>query len=429
VKTYSELFAVREFRVLFLTQCLNIASYAVAGLALGTITYEATGSPVLTGLSMFGAPLLRLVGQWLFGSGADLARPRTAIMLVIGSTLVADLLQAVPGLPWGWRFVLLGLPPLVGSAFGGSMIALVADVLPPDAFVLGRATINVAVGLMQVVGFAVGGFLLLHFTTTELFLGSAGVLAVAVVLVRRGVSDHPPRAAPTSVVRRSREVNRRLLGSRVVRPVLLTMWVPNGLVVGCEALYVPFAGERAGWLFAVGAAGMLLGDVVVGRFVRVDVRDRLIGPLRILLALPYLAFFLVPSLPVAAVLVFVASVGYAASLPLQERLVAHTGGESRGQVFGLSGTGLMVGQALGALLGGAVAALLGVGVEAAATAMTVMALASLVVSLAVTPSLRRSRVGPRVGSCVARGKFGVGAGAGVDDIGGGRGARPRRASS
>jgi hypothetical protein len=53
----------------------------------------------------------------------------------------------------------------------------------------------------------------------------------------------------------------------------------------------------------------------------------------------------------------------------------------------------MVGQALGALLGGAVAGVLGVGPEAAAQAMGVMALASVVVSVALTPSLRRSRPG------------------------------------
>jgi predicted MFS family arabinose efflux permease len=197
-------------------------------------------------------------------------------------------------------------------------------------------------------------------------------------------------------VRRTRAVNRALLGSRVIRPLYLTMWVPNGLIVGCEALFVPFAGERAGYLFAVTAAGMLLGDIVVGRFLAVAVRDRLIGPLRLLLAVPYLAFFLVPSLPYAAALAFVASVGYSASLPLQERLVSHTDGQARGQVFGLQGTGLMVGQAVGALLGGAVASALGVGPVAAAHAMGAMAVASVVVSIALTPSLRRSRPGAPV---------------------------------
>ena len=103
-----------------------------------------------------------------------------------------------------------------------------------------------------------------------------------------------PARSTTSLVKRTREVNRRLLGSRVVRPIYLTLWVPNGLIVGCEALFVPFAGERAGYLFAVSAAGMLIGDVVVGRFVPTALRDRLIGPLRFLLAVPYLGFFLVP---------------------------------------------------------------------------------------------------------------------------------------
>jgi MFS family permease len=393
VRTYRQLFAVREFRVLFVVQCLNIGAYAVASLALGTITFEATGSPVLTALAMFGAPLLRLVGQSLFGSGSDLVRPRTALVVVVGATLVADLLQALPGLGWGWRFVLLALPPLVTSALGGSMMALVSDILPPDGFILGRATMNIAVGGMQIVGFGVGGLLLVRFTTTQLFLGSAAALLVAVVLLRLGLSDHPPRAATTSLVKRTREVNRRLLGSRVVRPIYLTLWVPNGLIVGCEALFVPFAGQRAGYLFAVSAAGMLIGDVVVGRFVRTAARDRLIEPLRFLLAVPYLGFVLVPSLPYAAALAFVASVGYAASLPLQERLVSHTDADMRGQVFGLQSTGLMVGQALGALLGGAAAAALGVGPVAAAQAMGVMALASLVVSMALIPGLRRSRPG------------------------------------
>jgi predicted MFS family arabinose efflux permease len=396
VKTYRQLFAIREFRVLFLVQCINIGSYAVASLALGTITFAATGSPVLTALAMFGAPLMRIVGQTLFGSGSDLVRPRTALVLVVGTTLVTDLLQALPGLAWGWRFALLAVGPLITSALGGSMMALVSDILPPDGFILGRATMNIAVGGMQIVGYGVGGLLLISFTTTQLFLGAAAALFVAVLLLRLGLSDHPPRNAGASLVRRTREVNRALLGSRVIRPLYLTMWVPNGLIVGCEALFVPFAGERAGYLFAVTAAGMLLGDVVVGRFLAVTVRDRLIGPLRLLLAVPYLAFFLVPSLPYAASLAFVASVGYSASLPLQERLVSHTDGQARGQVFGLQGTGLMVGQALGALLGGAVAAALGVGPTAAAHAMGSMAVASVVVSIALTPGLRRSRPGAEV---------------------------------
>ena len=391
VKTYRQLFSVGEFRVLFLSQCLTLAAHSVASLALGTITYQATGSPVLTALSMFGGPLVRLVGTAFLGAIADIIRPRTALMVVALAGVTADLLQAIPGMPWGWRFALLAIPWLVMSATGGSMIALMSDILPPDAFILGRSTINIAVGVMQIVGYGLGGVLLLRFTTTQLFLGAAVASLVTLVMVRFGLRDHPPRVAGAKVVGRTREVNRRLLGSRLLRPVFLALWVPNGLVVGCEALFVPYAGERAGYLVAAAAAGMLIGDIVVGRFVSESVREHLIEPLRVLLAVPYLGFLLVPSLPVAMGLGFLASAGFAASLPLQERLVQHTTAEVRGQVFGLNSTGLMVGQAVGAFLGGLVAQSLGPEHEDVARAMAVMAALSLVTTVALTPGLRRSR--------------------------------------
>jgi predicted MFS family arabinose efflux permease len=164
------------------------------------------------------------------------------------------------------------------------------------------------------------------------------------------------------------------------------MWVPNGLIVGCEALFVPFGGHPgAGYLFAMAAAGMLLGDVLVGRFVPPERRDRLIGPMRFLLATPYLAFFLAPSLGIALALTFVASVGYSASLPLQERLVGASDDTHRGQAFGLYSSGLMVGQAVGAVIGGGLASWLG-----AAHAMGVLSVASIAVSAALVAGLRRS---------------------------------------
>ena len=81
----------------------------------------------------------------------------------------------------------------------------------------------------------------------------------------------------------------------MLRPVYLALWVPNGLVVGCEALIVPFAGDGAGFLFAATAVGMLVGDVLMGRLVPPQWRDRLVEPARFLLAVP------VAGLPVGAV--------------------------------------------------------------------------------------------------------------------------------
>jgi MFS family permease len=395
MRTYRELFAVPEFRVLFTTTSLNVAAGSVGSLALGTLVYAETRSPLLSAFVMFGGPLVRLTTSWFLLSLADLWRPRTALMLGAGVMAVGDALQAVPDLAMPVRLVLLVVPWILLSATGGSMIALVSEIVPEGSFVFARATVNIAVGVMQIVGFGLGGLLLLSFTTSQLFLGAAATCVVVLLLVRFGLRDHPPRATGPAV-RRSRAVNRLLLGSRTLRPVYLALWVPNGLVVGCEALIVPYAGEGAGFLFAATAVGMLAGDVLMGRVVPPVWRDRLVEPARLLLALPWLAFPLQPSLSVACALAAVASVGYCASLPLQERLVTWTAADIRGQVLGLHSLGMMSMQGVGALLAGAVATMLGADARAAGLAIGVMAGASLLVTISLVPGLRRSRQGSPV---------------------------------
>jgi predicted MFS family arabinose efflux permease len=178
-------------------------------------------------------------------------------------------------------------------------------------------------------------------------------------------------------------LNRALWTTPSIRPTLLAAWLPNGLIVGAEAMYVPYAVESAGVLFVAGAAGMLLGDVVVGRWMPAPVRERWSSPLRALLAIPYLLFVLHPAIPVAAAAVFVASVGYAATLGLQQRLVDRVPATLTGQAIGLEGSGRMTFQAIGASVIGSVAEFTG-----PATAMTVAGVASLLATLSLWIPLR-----------------------------------------
>jgi hypothetical protein len=284
------------------------------------------------------------------------------------------------------------------SATGGATLALVADILPEGSYVFGRSTLNIAVGGMQIAGYGLSGILLLHLSVAALFRGAAVASAVGVVIVARGVGRHPRRAAGGSVVRRARAINRALLASPLLRPVYLAGWIPNGLIVGCESLFVPLAGRSAGYLFATTAAGMLTGDVLVGRFASARLRRVLVEPLRFLLAAPYVLFLVHPSLVVAAVLGFLASIGYAASLPLQERLVDYTSPGIRGQVLGLNSAGMMAMQGTAAVLAGLLAQRVSGG---PAVAIGALGCASLVISLALIPGLRRTQGQP--GSPVAAG--------------------------
>lgn len=79
MRTYRQLFAVAEFRALFVVQCLAVGGASIGNLALGTITYASTGSTLLTSLAVFGGPIIRLVASWFLASTADLIRPRNAL--------------------------------------------------------------------------------------------------------------------------------------------------------------------------------------------------------------------------------------------------------------------------------------------------------------------------------------------------------------
>ena len=164
----------------------------------------------------------------------------------------------------------------------------------------------------------------------------------------------------------------------------LALWVPNGLIVGCESLFVPYAPGHAGLLFAFAALGMLAGDTLAGRFVPARWRERLGAPLRLLLAAPYLIFALQPALPIAVAAVTIASVGYSASLLLQQRLMALTPDELSGHALGLQSSGMLAMQGVGAAIAGMIAEHISPG-----AAMAVMAAMSVTVTLLLAPGLRR----------------------------------------
>ncbi|MBC2905943.1 MFS transporter [Streptomyces cupreus] len=386
--TYRELFGIGEFRVLFVVRLFAMTGVVLSGLALGTVMFHETGSPLLTAASLFGGPLVQLVTARYLLASSDLMRPRTAMIVMASISTTTATLQMLPGLSWWMRFLILAGGYVAMAATSGTVLALLSDIVPKDAFVLARATMNITVGGMQIIGNGVGAVLLAVMSPSWLFAVAATVGLCSGLTSRYGLADRPARAAG-KVVERSRRVNRELLTSPVLKPLYLMMWVPNGLVVGCEALFIPYATDDAGYLLAAGAVGMLLGDIVVGRFVPEALRDRLILPLRALLAVPFLVFPLAPPVPFAAVLVGLSAVGFAASLPLQERLVRNTREDVRGQAFGLSTTGLMAGQATGAVLAGGIAEVFP-GDRPVGWTMATMAVLSLLVSGVLRQGLRRS---------------------------------------
>jgi MFS family permease len=375
---------VPEFTPLFLVSCVRYAAGTMSGLALATLVYARTGSPLLSALSMFGASFAQVIGAATLLSLSDRVRPRAA-MIVLGLIFtVATAALAVPSAPV-WVLLAIELATgLVSSAGGGIQWGLVNEILPEGGYILGRSVFNMAGGIMQIVGFASGGVVIALLSARGALLVAAALFLTSVVLVRTSLTERPARALGRASVRETWAGNRRLWSLPARRTVFLAMWVPNGLIVGCEALFVPYAPHAAGLFFVAAAAGMLAGDTAVGRFVPADWRGRLISPLRLLLAVPYLLFALVLPTPVAVAAVVVASVGYGASLMLQDRLLAMTPPDLRGQALGLHSSGMLTMQAVGATIAGVLAEHM-----TPAMAMATLAVVSVLITLALTPGLVR----------------------------------------
>src|SRR4051794_25112317 len=132
MRTYRELFRTPEFTPLFATMSVQVAATTVTGLALGTLVYAATRSPLLSALSMFGSSFAQVVGAAALLSAPDRLPPRAAMTGVALAFAVGTAVLAVPGLPvWALFAIVLSLG-LVAAVGGGVRYGLLSEIVTGD---------------------------------------------------------------------------------------------------------------------------------------------------------------------------------------------------------------------------------------------------------------------------------------------------------
>jgi predicted MFS family arabinose efflux permease len=377
--------------VLFGSFVLLIAGDVIKMLALSVLVYARTGSPGLSAAAYMAGWLPFILGGLFLLSLADRVPPRA--LMIAGELVraVTCLLLAYAGLPvWGLLALVL-VTGLFSPVFLAARAAMLPEVLPGDAFVLGRSVLNVASASAQIAGLAAGGAFLGLAGPSAALAVTAGLSVLAAVVLRAGLPYRPARvrgdAARGGAVRKTLLVNRRLLADGRVRGLLLAGWLPCVCLAGAEAMVVPYLGGQgqAGVVLAAAAGGMAVGEFAVGRFAAPALRERLSLPLAALLGVPWIGFVFGPGVAWAAVLAAVATAGLAYQLGLQRRFVDAVPEEVRGQAFGLQSAGLMTGQAAGAALVGALGESIGPG-----PAIAVAGGGGILVALALAGVLRPS---------------------------------------
>ena len=402
---YREVFAVREFRALLASYAFLLIGETARMLALAVLVYAETGSSLLAAVAYVAGFLPHVFGGAFLLAYLD-RLPLRALMVGYDLVrMVATVALAWLTLPPLMMIALVFVPGIVGPLAGAARQALLPELLTGDAYILGRSVLTATSGATQILGLALGGAVLALAGPRGLLWAAAATCLMSALVVRLGVRDRVSTGAGAgtgraagggagpgrvggSVVTRTWAVNRQLLGDRAIRGLLLAQWLPIALFVGAEGVIVPYvadlgAADAAGTLLAAAAAGMLVGDLVVGRWVSPSRRERLAPWLAASLAGPTLLFVLRPAVPVAAALLGLAALGMAYQLGLQRRFVDTVPVELRGQAFGLVGTGMMTLQGLAMAVAGGLAEVL-----SPATVIAIAGAASLAATLALWSHLQ-----------------------------------------
>jgi MFS family permease len=424
--TYREVFAEPSFRTLFVARTSAISATSLQIFALSVLVYTTTESPLLSAVA-FGAGFLpQFAGGLLLGSLTDRLRPRPLIVTGYAVEAVLSAVLGLADLPVGAALALVAAIACVTPVFAGAAAKVIAERLTGDAYVLGRAVSSMSSSFAQLLGLAGGGLAVAALGPRHALLLAAALFLLAAAIIQAFLPTPPGSAMPavadaraeqdTAATSESRpsesrpsesrpsesrpsesrpseshleedrleesrpakgrpEENRAnavrdswtgataMLANPTIRRLLLAQWLPSALVVGAEALLIPYSADRglpAGTgavLMAGPAVGMLIGDFVVGRFVRPIWRERLSGPLVLLLGAPLLLLPAAPPLPVTVALLVLSGVGFAYSLGLQRAFLEAAPENRVGQLFALLSTGLMALQGVGPLLAGALAEL------------------------------------------------------------------------
>jgi MFS family permease len=363
---------VREFRPLFASFLLSTIGDELARVALTVLVYQRTDSAFLSAVTFAISYLPWLLGGPVLAALADRFPRRRVLVATDAARAVLVALMAVPGVPLPLLLALLLAVSLCSPPFEAARSALMADVLHGERYAAGITLTQVTGQVSQVLGYLVGGALLIGFSPSAALLVDAATFAVSAVWLTLGLQRRPAPmqdaddAGSGSIWRASAGGLRLIASAPRLRAIVSLLWVSALFVNAPEGIATPLglqlqgATAATGLLLAANPAGTALGGLVVGRFCPPGLRDRLLAPLVALSLGGVLLAGLVPlvldrgSAAFAAVLVllFVAGVGGACNIPLNIAFVQAVPSAYRGRAFGVAVAGLSGVQGLGVVLAG-----------------------------------------------------------------------------
>jgi predicted MFS family arabinose efflux permease len=361
--TFRDVFAVREFRALWLSMVLSVAGDRLALVALTLLVYGRTRSPLLAAVVYAAGYLPWVIGGLFLADVAD-RRPRRSVMIfcdAVRAVLVAAM--AVPGVPIAALVALLFAVTMFAPPFESARAAITPDILSGERYVLGTAVIQTTFLAGQVAGAVAGGLAVAFIGVRPSLVIDAATFVLSGLLIALGTRARPAALTESGqepVWARMRGGIRLVFGDPALRTLLLFGWLVVFYTIP-EGIAAPYAARLGGGYIATGlviastAFSTTIATPLFTRFVRPRRRLALMGPLAVLTCATLVAAALRPALAVSLVIFSLSAAFGIYQVAANTAFVARVPSQRRAQAFGIANMGVIVGQGAAFVAAGAAA--------------------------------------------------------------------------
>jgi len=362
--TYREVFAVREFRILWSSVLLSTAGDRLALVAITLLVYDRTKSDLLAAATYSVGYLPWVIGGLFLAEVAD-RRPRRSVMVFCDAAravLVAGMV--LPHVPIGALVALLFAATMFQPPFDSAKASITPDILQGERYVLGNAVLQTTLLVGQVAGAVGGGVAVAYLGVRSSLAIDAATFVLSALLIGLGLRARPaaarPEAGQASALARMLSGFRLVFGDPALRTLLLFGWLVVFYTIP-EGIAAPYAARLGGGPIAT---GLVLASTVLGttiavplftRFVRPRQRINLMGPLAILTCGSLVLAALRPNLAVSLVVFSLSAVFGVYQVAANTAFVVRVPSERRAQAFGIASMGVIVGQGAAFVAAGAAA--------------------------------------------------------------------------